>query len=350
MIYPDFLQKNDILGYVAPSFGCAIEPYRAAFARAREVFAEYGYGEDLGSCVYASDGIGISSTPQACAAEFVDMYVSEENSALISCGGGELMCEILPHMDFKSIYESKPKWFMGYSDNTNLTFLLTTALDIASIYGPCVSSFGMDPWHQAIQDAFDVLRGDERITSTDDDGHTMITVHNYDGWEIESGKDEDHPYEPYHISELFIPVAYGEKSVSGRLAGGCLDCLSNLVGTKFDRVRNFNHKYGHEGILWFLESCDLNVMDMRRSLWNLREAGWFDCASGFLIGRPMHFDEPMFGIDRHEAVKGAIGDLGVPIYMDLDIGHLPPMMPIVCGSYGKASVKGRQVTLEMVFN
>ena len=71
--------------------------------------------------------------------------------AIISCGGGELMCEILRYVDFERIAQAKPKWFMGYSDNTNLTFLLTTLCDTAAIYGPCAASFGMKPWHAAIR-------------------------------------------------------------------------------------------------------------------------------------------------------------------------------------------------------
>ena len=43
MKYPSFLKKNETIGYVAPSFGCAIEPYRAAFARAREFFKKKNY-------------------------------------------------------------------------------------------------------------------------------------------------------------------------------------------------------------------------------------------------------------------------------------------------------------------
>ena len=350
MRYPDFLQKNETIGFIAPSFGCAIEPYRAAFMRARRVFKKKMQGEELGPNCFADDGIGISTTPEKCAEELMEMYASKTNQALISCGGGELMCEILPHIRFEVLYKAEPKWFMGYSDNTNLTFLLTTALDIASIYGPCVSSFGMDPWHASIHDAFDLLCGDPRIVQKNEEGIYVANVHNYDGWEKESLKDETHPYETYQISELFMPYVYGnEKEVSGRLVGGCLDCLSNICGTRFDRVDHFNEKYEEEGVLWFLESCDLNVMDMRRALWNLRESGWFDNAKGFLIGRPMHYDEPMFGIDRHDAVIGALGDLGLPIFMDLDIGHLPPMMPIVSGSYGKAACKGRSFTLSMEF-
>lgn len=350
MRYPDFLQKHETIGFIAPSFGCAIEPYRAAFMRARRVFKKKRQGEQLGENCFKDDGIGISTSPEDCAKELMEMYASETNQALISCGGGELMCEILPYINFEVLYRAKPKWFMGYSDNTNLTFLLTTALDIASIYGPCVSSFGMDPWHPCIHDAFDLLCGDQRIVKKNEEGVLAATVKNYDGWEKESGKDETHPYEPYHISELFMPVTYGNvKEAEGRLVGGCIDCLVNICGTRFDRVSRFNEKYADEGVLWFLEACELNVMDMRRALWNLRESGWFDSASGFLIGRPMHYDEPMFGIDRHEAVIGALGDLGVPIFMDLDIGHLPPMMPIVCGSYGKAACRGRSFSLSMEF-
>ncbi len=347
MKYPAFLKKNETIGYVAPSFGCAIEPYRAAFERSRHLFKKKMLGEQLGENCFKSDGIGISTSPEACAREFVEMYVDERNQALISCGGGELMCEILPYIDFESLYKADPKWFMGYSDNTNLTFLLTTALDIASIYGPCISSFAMDPWHPAIYDAYDILCGDPRVVHEDENGVRTISLHNYDGWEKESRKDEEHPYEPYNISELFMPFTYGGREASGRLIGGCIDCLNNIVGTKYDRVKHFIDKYDDDGILWFLESCDLNVMDLRRTLWHLRESGWFRNATGFLIGRPMHFDEPMFGLDRHDAVTGILGDMGVPIIMDLDIGHLPPMLPLICGSYAKASCKGRAFAIDM---
>lgn len=44
------------------------------------------------------------------------------------------MCEILPYIDFEKIRNSEPKWFLGYSDNTNLIFLLATLCDTAAIY------------------------------------------------------------------------------------------------------------------------------------------------------------------------------------------------------------------------
>lgn len=50
-----------------------------------------------------------------------------------------------------------------------------------------------------------------------------------------------------------------ELFMQGRLIGGCMDCLVNLTGTKFDRVGDFLEAYREDGFLWFLETCDLNV-------------------------------------------------------------------------------------------
>ena len=50
------------------------------------------------------------------------MYINSSSDILISCGGGELMCETLEYVDFDKIKNSPPKWYLGYSDNTNFTF------------------------------------------------------------------------------------------------------------------------------------------------------------------------------------------------------------------------------------
>ena len=63
------------------------------------------------------------------------------------------MCEILPYIDFEKIRNSEPKWFLGYSDNTNLIFLLATLCDTAAIYGPCAAAFGMEPSHPLMSHA-----------------------------------------------------------------------------------------------------------------------------------------------------------------------------------------------------
>lgn len=382
MRYGKFLPPSGNIGLIAPAFGCATEPYHSAFNHALEKFHELGYQTVLGPNCYKDDGIGISSTPKLCGEELTSYYKSVDNDVLMTCGGGELMCEILDHVDFEAIRKADPKWYMGFSDNTNMTFLLATLCDVASIYGPCAPAFGMEPWHASLEDAFGILTGSSAKNNT-------ITVHNYGLWERESQKDEEHPLAPYHATEkqqlyVYYPnlrqpsnennetddteamtketLNQEEKCVyrnakqaenkdhifmSGRLIGGCMDCLGTLLGTRFDEVDAFKKRYADDGVIWFLEACDLNVMSIRRYLWQMAHAGWFDGASGFLIGRPMQYDAPMFGLDQYEAVLGVLRQYNVPVILDADIGHLPPMMPLITGSMADVRLDGNHLEINM---
>lgn len=40
MRYPEFLKENGSIGFVAPSFGCATEPYKTAFKNAQEILTK----------------------------------------------------------------------------------------------------------------------------------------------------------------------------------------------------------------------------------------------------------------------------------------------------------------------
>ena len=372
MRYPEFLAQNGTIGFVAPSFGCATEPYKSAFDNAQRKWNESGYRLQLGPNCYAQEGIGISNTPDKCGAELTEYYCSTQNEVLISCGGGELMCEILDYVDFEKIREADAKWYMGFSDNTNMTFLLTTLCDTAAIYGPCAAAYGMEPWHKSLRDAMDLLTG------------SALRFEGYDMWEKESLKDEEHPLMPYNVTEpsvikYILPdgrtnieslkkqsdstaaegdraqkefgdkrqVGIGQIKLSGRLLGGCMDCLVNLLGTKYDKVCDFTERYKDDGILWFLESCDLNVMSIRRAMWQMEHAGWFEHCSGFIIGRPLCFGQEMMGLDQYQAVYEIIRKYNVPVLMDADIGHLSPMMPLISGSMAQVVSDGTKYSVEM---
>ena len=362
MKYPAFLPENGTIGFVAPSFGCATEPYKSAFINAQKKWKELGYQFKFGPNCYADEGIGISNTPSKCAAELEEAFCDPEIDSIISCGGGELMCEILDYMDFEKLSAAEPKWYMGYSDNTNFTFLLNTLCDTASVYGPCAAAFGMEPWHPSLQDAMDLLRGEK------------LTFRGYDKWEKESMKDEENPLVPYHVTEPSMirvfpdgrpemadngamgddkmmssgkAAADNEIVTEGRLLGGCMDCLVNLLGTKYDRVQEFAERYKEDGILWFLEACDLNVMSIRRAMWQMEHAGWFKYCKGFLIGRPRVGMEEMMGLDEYKAVCDVVSKYRVPVFMDLDIGHMPPMMPLISGSMAKVTVKNGKYEVAM---
>ena len=333
MRYPEFLKENGTIGFVAPSFGCVTEPYFSAFKNALKTFEKMGYKTDLGPNCYEAKGMGISNTPELCALELMHMYKSDGNDVLISCGGGEMMCKILEHLDLEGLKNAAPKWFLGYSDNSNFVYPSTVMLDTAAIYGPCAPTFGMTKWDKALQDTWDVLTGKKE------------DVEGYERWEKESLKSEDDPLVPYNLTEKKKLVLYeGDKKKDsiefrGRLVGGCLDSLITLAGTRFDKTAVFIKKYRQDGIVWFLESCDLSVLQINRGLWQLKNAGWFEGACGFIIGRPMKYDDEECGFDRQTAVTDVLSDLNVPICMDADIGHLPPSIPIISGAVAEVSCR-----------
>ena len=347
MRYPDFLKHNGRIGFIAPSFGCTIEPYESLFKDALMRFESEGYKTILGPNCFVDKGIGKSNTPEECAKEINDFFANDKCDVVISCGGGETMCEDIPFVDFEAIKRANPKWFMGYSDNTNLTFLLNTLCDTASIYGPNAASFGEIPRPQYVKDAMSVLKGD------------LFKVSNYDEWFLgiseEECESEDEVViinDKYYIRKPYEQKLFmGEKatdaiSFKGRLVGGCLDCITNLVGTKFDKVNDFSNKYKSEGIIWFLEACDLNVMSIRRSLWQLEQAGWFENVNGFIIGRPRNYFDTFDGFDHIEAVRGILGKLNVPIVLDTDIGHLSPAMPIISGAIANVTALNNIIEIE----
>ena len=64
----------------------------------------------------------------------------------------------------------------------------------------------------------------------------------------------------------------------------------------------------------------------------MREAGWFENATGFVFGRTRHegSEECLTYVD---AVKRALGP-DIPIIMEADIGHVKPTFTLINGAIG----------------
>ena len=83
-------------------------------------------------------------------------------------------------------------------------------------------------------------------------------------------------------------------------------------------------------------------------MWHLKQQGWFDTAAGFLVGRPLaSFEQNMLGVDAYNAVTDVIADLEVPVIMDVDIGHVAPMMPLIIGSHAEVNAEGNDLEVKM---
>ncbi|NLP33885.1 MAG: LD-carboxypeptidase [Clostridiales bacterium] len=331
MIYPEKLEKGFKIGVTATSEGFVKETDIRRLERGIRHFSEMGYPV-IETKNVRSGFKGRSSDGLTRANELMELFENPEVRVIFAASGGDYLVEMLPFINYDKL-KKNPKWVQGYSDTTGLTFTLTTNLDIATIYASNFSSFGMDQWHSSLKDNIKILEGEdftqESFKQFQDGFKEKIT--GLEGYVLEKDVEWRNLYPVNEPSDEIV--------ISGRALGGCLDVLLNLVGTRFDKTKEFVDKYKQDGIVWFLESYDLNSEALVRGLWQLKEAGWFAHASGFIFGRPAMF-HTYTDTTYEEAVKSVLGELNLPIILDADIGHKPPQLTMMNGAITTIKSKG----------
>ncbi len=334
MIYPAFIKKGSIIGITAPSDGNKKETDFIRLDSGKQQLQARGY-ELLETAHVRSSVKGRSTDGKTRAEEFLELIKNDKVMWIVSAKGGDYLMEMLLFVDFNRI-KLNPAWIQGYSDNTGITFTVTTNCDMATVYGCNFNDFGMVPWHKAIEDNLALLEGRDILQTSFDfyeDGF-YDRVTGLEGYQADKA-----------VCWRNI-TGEEELNLSGRLLGGCLDVLLNLAGTKYDNTVNFINQYKEDGILWYLESFSLNSEALARGLWQLREAGWFGTARGFLFGRPAFFDGEA-EIPYEEAVLSVLEELKVPVILDADIGHKAPQMTMINGAVAYLSSKGGRGTLRL---
>ncbi|WP_276929547.1 S66 family peptidase [Herbinix luporum] len=324
MIYPVNLEKGNCIGVTATSAGFDGETDYRRLDNAISHFKRLGYyvitTPNVKTCHKGRSGHGKTR-----AEELMELYKDPKVRVIFAASGGDFLVEMLPYIDFNLILDT-PKWIQGFSDTTGLNFTITTNLDIATIYSYNFSTFGMAKWHKSLSNNILILEGNDILQESFDLYQ--------DGYYKRITGLEEFVLEREVQWKNILPSGSNDNKeihIKGRLLGGCLDCLLNLVGTRFDKTKEFVEKYREDGILWFLESYDLNSAALIRGLWQLKEAGWFKNAVGFIFGRPAMYDN-IFDISYEEAISSVLGELGLPIIMEADIGHKHPQFTMINGA------------------
>lgn len=335
MIYPEFLKQNDTIAIATPSDGNRKETDFNRLNNGIKKLEERGFRIMEGPLVRRSEK-GRSSDGMARAEELEMLIGNKEVKWIIGAKGGDFLVEMLSHFDFETIVKH-PLWYQGYSDNTGLTFTITTLCNIATVYGNNFNDFGMGEWHSSLENNLKLLTGGD------------IMIQNSYALYEKGYYDQVTGLEGYVLTEpVLLKQITGKEGepVKGRMLGGCMDVLLNLAGTRFDRTKDFLERYKEDGILWYLESFALNSDSLIRGLWQLKEAGWFQYAKGFIFGRPAMYEEN-YGITYEEAVGRVLE--GVPIIVGADIGHKAPSMTVINGSIGTFVCKDGKGSLCMEY-
>ncbi len=145
MRYPDFITEGSWIGITAPSDGNRKETDFIRLENGIKQLTNAGYVVIETGHVRKSDK-GRSTTGKIRAREFEELLLNKKVEWIISAKGGDFLMEMLSELNFELI-QSNPKWIQGYSDNTGITFTVTTNCQIATLYGCNFNDFGMEPWH-----------------------------------------------------------------------------------------------------------------------------------------------------------------------------------------------------------
>lgn len=339
MRYPSFITQNDTIGVTAPSEGIVKEKELIRLDNVKKNLNNLGY-KYIETKNVRQNKIGRSADAKIRAEEFMQLWNNKEVTAIIMAKGGDFLAEILDYLNFDEICKGEIKWIQGYSNITILTFLFTTILDIATIYGPNIKAYGMTNLYKNLIDSIKIMEGKNIVQES-----------------FGKCEDKENKYNtnaPLGEYELTIESSWkslkGEESLNfrGRSIGGCMDDIINIIGTKYDCVKQYINKYKSDGILWFLEVYEMSSSQILINLWQMKNAGYFDNCIGILFGRPLFVRED-YGMKFHEAILEALKDLNIPIIYDVDIGHIAPQMPIVNGGILNVSYENGKGKIETIF-
>jgi muramoyltetrapeptide carboxypeptidase LdcA involved in peptidoglycan recycling len=324
--FPAPLQAGDRIGVTSPSSGVG-DPHRARLDFAVEWVRSRGYEVVVGDCMDGSRHISAPAPERA--RELTAMLLEPSIRAVIPPWGGETAIDLLPLLDWEAIGAGEPTWLVGFSDMSTLMTPLTLVTGVATLHGNNL----MDSPYRVpapLRSWLDIATmppgttftqappGVHRTGAWDDwTAHPDVTEHEYTGtggWvRLDSGG--------------------GEVDVTGRMIGGCIETLCNLMGTPFGDVARFARAHAPEGLIMYVEAAQDDAATICRNLHGMRLAGFFGGARAVMVGRTAARDAS--SLTQHEAVLDALGSLDVPIIADVECGHVPPYMPIVNGALGR---------------
>jgi muramoyltetrapeptide carboxypeptidase len=332
MINYPILKDRATIGITAPSSGVPTSLHNM-FKQSCESMEAKGFKIKCGDTVWTQDKAK-STYAKKRADEFSEMMRNEEVDIIIPPFGGELLIEILEYLDFSLM---KNKWVLGYSDTSVLLLAITLRSGIATAHGT----------------NFVDLRG-EYSDETTAMWHTVLSttagasVIQFSS--VKYQKEWQHASPSpcvFHLTEptYWKSVSTNKVNIHGRLLGGCIDVIRHLIGTPFGDVKTFRKQYiDEEPLIWYLENCEMTTTDLRRSLVQMKLAGWFENCSGIMFGRSAA-NKSVENYTAEDVYKDLSEELQIPIIYDIDCGHQPPQITLVNGAFAEILVEDGKGTI-----
>ncbi|MBD3906010.1 LD-carboxypeptidase [Chryseobacterium sp. Ch-15] len=300
-IFPKSLKKGDKIAIISPAG--SVEPTQ--LEKGIEMIKSKGFEPVLGENLYTkfSNGYNYAGTEQQRLKDISWALNDSEISAVWASRGGYGCQHLVEDLDLKE-FKKKPKWYIGYSDNTVIQSYLYKK-GFASIHGQTIktSSFGVT--EESYDLLFDILKGRKPKYS------------------LKSNQ-------------------FNKKgNVEGELVGGNLALIYALLGTKY----SFDFK---DKIL-FIEDIGENFYALDRMMMSLELAGVFTKIKGLIVGGMTNMGdekdnkqyEESFDVFANQLISERISKYNFPVVFNFPNGHIKDNRPLIIGSQVKVKVNDK---------
>lgn len=332
MIKYPILEKDAMIGVTAPSSGVPSELH-GLLNSAFKSMEKKGFHIISDETAWTQDKAKSASAKKR-AEEFNKMMIDEEIQLIIPPWGGDLLIETLEYIDFKNIQN---KWILGYSDISTLLLAITLKTGVATAHGTNLVDLRgeySDDTTAMWQSVLSTRMGES------------ILQHSSEKYQKEWQHDNPTP-NIFNLTEQTYWKSTENKKVKvqGRLLGGCIDTIRHLVGTPYGDVQNFKKNYIEgDSIIWYLEGCELSTTDLRRSLVQMKFAGWFENCTCIMFGRSPA-NTPVENYKVEDVYNELSKELQIPLLYDIDCGHVPPQITFINGAYAQVESDNGQGTI-----
>ena len=302
------------LRIVSPSSG-ALKMFPKRFNYGLEFLKKNGYDIDISKNALKNASYYSSSEND----RINDIYksIDEEVDVVIAAIGGYNSNQLLDYLDYEKIKNSKTT-FMGYSDITSLLLAVHTMTGKIVYHGPtflpelCEYPACMDyTWNY-----FEKAINKEKIEYKE----PQYEVTEYIDWALQ----EKNEYKARKKEENRCPrKIFNGGNVTGRIIGGNLISILNILGSKYLPVKEFDNK------ILFLEDVNISIGEFDSFIKGCLLQGMFNNIKGLIFGK---FVEKENNERIIEVLEKYFSKLDIPIIYNVDLGHTNPMITIPIGA------------------
>ncbi|MFZ4769074.1 MAG: S66 peptidase family protein [Ferruginibacter sp.] len=300
MIVPTYLKKGDTIGLTCPAGYMAAEKAQTCI----KTLQSWGYEVMVGKTLGSESENYFSGTDEERADELQAMMDDPSINAILFGRGGYGMGRIIDQLNFKK-FKKHPKWLIGFSDITVMHTHLFSRYKIASLHAPMAAAFndgGSE--NEFVQSLRKALKGNK--------GNYSCSPH----------------------------ANNKQGSATGKLVGGNLALLTNVIGTPSD--------FSTKNNILFIEDIGEYLYSVDRMLHQLKRNGKLDDISGLIFGgfTDMKDTERPFGKTMDEILQEISADLDIPVCFNFPVSHDTENVALKVGVTYNLIVGAKKVTLK----